>query len=227
MIQVHELSKSFGKNEVLKEISFALNPGHIYGLVGENGAGKTTLFRCLAGLEKYTGTINTTADGPLKNVTGYLPAEIYFLPFITGEEHLELIIRARDKNIHTTKTHNVFNLPLKQFASEYSTGMQKKLALTGILLQENQLFILDEPFNGVDIQSNQLITEILTLLKSKGKTIILSSHIFSTLHDVCDTLFHLRDGRIVQTAEKADFYQIEENILQHDIRDRIRGLDWK
>lgn len=227
MIQVHELSKSFGKNQVLKEISFALKPGHIYGLVGENGAGKTTLFRCLAGLEKYAGTIDANTNGPLKYITGYLPAEIYFLPFITGEEHLELIIRARNKNVKTTKTHNVFNLPLQQFASEYSTGMQKKLALTGILLQENQLFILDEPFNGVDIQSNQLITEILTLLKSKGKTIILSSHIFSTLYEVCDTLFHLRDGRIVQTAEKADFYQIEENILQHDIRDRIRGLDWK
>jgi ABC-2 type transport system ATP-binding protein len=178
MIQVQELSKSFGKNEVLKNISFELKPGKIYGLVGENGAGKTTLFRCLAGLEKFAGTINTEIDIPLKNITGYLPAEIYFLPFITGEEHLELIIRARDKNIETTKTHNVFKLPLQQFASEYSTGMQKKLALTGILLQENQLFILDEPFNGVDIQSNQLITEILSMLKSKGKTIILSSQHF-------------------------------------------------
>jgi ABC-2 type transport system ATP-binding protein len=227
MIQVQELSKSFGKNEVLKNISFELKPGKIYGLVGENGAGKTTLFRCLAGLEKFAGTINTEIDIPLKNITGYLPAEIYFLPFITGEEHLELIIRARDKNIETTKTHNVFKLPLQQFASEYSTGMQKKLALTGILLQENQLFILDEPFNGVDIQSNQLITEILSMLKSKGKTIILSSHIFSTLHDVCDTLFHLRDGTIVQTAEKVDFHEIEQNILQRDIRDRIHGLDWK
>lgn len=227
MIQVHELSKSFGKKEVLNQISFELKPGHIYGIVGENGAGKTTLFRCIAGLEKHSGTLQSNFDQPLKNVTGYLPAELYFLPFITGEEHLELIIRARDKNIETTKTHNVFNLPLQQFASEYSTGMQKKLALTGILLQENQLFILDEPFNGVDIQSNQLITEILTLLKAKGKTIILSSHIFSTLHDVCDTLFHLREGKIVQTAEKADFNQIEQNILQRDIRDRIHGLDWK
>ena len=227
MIQVQELSKSFGKNEVLKNISFELKPGKIYGLVGENGAGKTTLFRCLAGLEKHSGTVTSSFDQPLKNYTGYLPAELYFLPFITGEEHLELIIRARDKSIETTKTHNVFNLPLQQFASQYSTGMQKKLALTGILLQENQLFILDEPFNGVDIQSNQLITEILSMLKSKGKTIILSSHIFSTLHDVCDTLFHLRDGKFVQTAERENFHQIEKDILQHDIRDRIHGLDWK
>jgi ABC-2 type transport system ATP-binding protein len=227
MIQVSSLSKSFGKHEVLKDISFELKPGKIYGLVGENGAGKTTLFRCMSGLEKHSGTIQSNFDQPLKNVTGYLPAELYFLPFITGEEHLELLIRARNKSTETTKTHNVFNLPLQQFASEYSTGMQKKLALTGILLQENQLFILDEPFNGVDIQSNQLIVEILSLLKSKGKTIILSSHIFSTLHDVCDTLFHLRDGKIVQTAEKADFSIIERDILQHDIRDRIQGLDWK
>jgi ABC-2 type transport system ATP-binding protein len=227
MIQVQELNKSFGKNEVLKNIYFELKPGKIYGLVGENGAGKTTLFRCLAGLEKHTGTVTSSINQPLKYHTGYLPAELYFLPFITGEEHLELIIRARNKSIETTKTHNVFNLPLQQFASQYSTGMQKKLALTGILLQENQLFILDEPFNGVDIQSNQLITEILLMLKSKGKTVILSSHIFSTLHDVCDTLFHLRDGKFVQTAERENFHQIEKDILQHDIRDRIHGLEWK
>ncbi len=227
MIHVSELSKSFGTKQVLQQISFELQPGKIYGLVGENGAGKTTMFRCMAGLEKHSGTIHAAFDQPLKNVTGYLPAELYFLPFITGEEHLELLIRARSKSVETTKTHNVFNLPLEQFASQYSTGMQKKLALTGILLQENQFFILDEPFNGVDIQSNQLIVEILSLLKSKGNTIILSSHIFSTLYDVCDTLFHLRDGKIVQTAERENFYQIEQDILQHDIRDRIHGLDWK
>lgn len=227
MIQVVDLHKSFGKKNVLKGISFNLEPGNIYGLVGENGAGKTTLFRCMSGLENFSGTIQSNFEQPIKYVTGYLPAELYFLPFITGEEHLELLIKARGKNTETTKTHNIFNLPLQQFASQYSTGMQKKLALTGILLQENQLFILDEPFNGVDIQSNQLICEILSLLKSKGKTVILSSHIFSTLNEVCDTLFHLRDGEIIQTAKKGDFSKIERDILQHDIRDRIHGLDWK
>lgn len=227
MIQVVDLHKSFGKKNVLQHISFNLEPGNIYGLVGENGAGKTTLFRCMSGLENFSGTIQSNFEQPIKYVTGYLPAELYFLPFITGEEHLELLIKARGKNTETTKTHNIFNLPLQQFASQYSTGMQKKLALTGILLQENQLFILDEPFNGVDIQSNQLICEILSLLKSKGKTVILSSHIFSTLNEVCDTLFHLRDGEIIQTAKKGDFSKIERDILQHDIRDRIHGLDWK
>ena len=227
MIQVSELSKSFGAKQVLQNISFDLRPGKIYGLVGENGAGKTTLFRCMSGLESFIGNIQSNFDQPLKNVTGYLPAELYFLPFITGEEHLELLIKARGKNTETTKTHNIFNLPLQQFASEYSTGMQKKLALTGILLQENQLFILDEPFNGVDIQSNQLIVELLLLLKEKGKNIILSSHIFSTLNEVCDVLFHLRDGKFVQTAQRENFSQVERDILQHDIRDRIHGLDWK
>lgn len=226
MIEVNDLRKSYGSQDVLRGVSFRLEPGRIYGLVGENGAGKTTLFRCLAGLESFSGSISASFEEPLRYVTGFLPAELYFLPFITGAEHLELLIRAKGKSPAKINSHNVFNLPLNQFAAQYSTGMQKKLAITAILLQENEVFLLDEPFNGLDIQSNQLIREILLMLKAKGKTVLLSSHIFSSLSDVCDTLFYLRNGHFVQTAEVGEFSKIESDILQHDIRDRIHGLDW-
>lgn len=77
---------------------------------------------------------------------------------------------------------NIFDLPLNQYAATYSTGMKKKLALMAILIQENKVLILDEPFNGVDIHSNIIITEIIHQLKLLNKTILISSHIFSTLN---------------------------------------------
>jgi ABC-2 type transport system ATP-binding protein len=83
--------------------------------------------------------------------------------------------------------------------------MQKKLALTAILLQDNNYFILDEPFNGVDIQSNIIITEIIHKLKELDKTVIISSHIFSTLSDTCDEIHLLSNGSFIKSVQQVDF----------------------
>jgi ATPase subunit of ABC transporter with duplicated ATPase domains len=84
---------------------------------------------------------------------------------ITGKEYIRLLCNARGKTNLDIDSKNIFDLPLNQYASTYSTGMKKKLAITAILLQENDYFILDEPFNGVDIQSNVILTEIILKLK--------------------------------------------------------------
>ena len=107
---------------------------------------------------------------------------------------------------------------------EFSTGMKKKLALTGILLQKNDFFILDEPFNGVDIQSNMLISAIIERLKAAGKTILISSHIFSTLNDTCDQILVLRSGEIAQRVEKTDFQQLDEEMRQFVLGDKIESF---
>jgi ABC-2 type transport system ATP-binding protein len=87
--------------------------------------------------------------------------------------------------------------------------MKKKLALTGILLQKNEIFVLDEPYNGVDIESNILISEVIQRLKELNKTIILSSHIFSTLKDNCDILYYVNNGNTSEAIEKEQFSSIE------------------
>lgn len=107
---------------------------------------------------------------------------------------------------------NLFELPLSQYAETYSTGMQKKLAITGLLLQRNEVFILDEPFNGVDVSSNMVIKDILLKLKSLNKIIIMSSHIFSSLEDSCDFLHYLKDGKIKTSLPKGMFEQIEREM---------------
>lgn len=224
MIAVQNLSKKYGANEVLKNISVLFEQGKVYGIVGENGAGKTTLFRCIAGLESYEGKINSSLT-PLKNHLGLLFTEPFFFQKITGKEYIQLLCNARGQKISDIEKRNVFDLPLNQYASTYSTGMKKKLALTAILLQGNDYFILDEPYNGVDIQSNIIITEIIHKLKELGKTVIISSHIFSTLSDTCDEIHLLSHGSFTKSVQKNDFRELEAEMKQATIGKTIDMLE--
>ncbi len=226
MIQIENLSKKYSNKVVLQSINLLFESGKVYGLVGENGSGKTTLFNCIAGLETYEGII--ISDTPLlKNHLGLLVTEPYFFSKITGKEYIQLLCNARNIQTIDFEKSNIFDLPLNEYASKYSTGMKKKLALTAILLQENNYFILDEPFNGVDIQSNIIITEIIHKLKELGKTVIISSHIFSTLNDTCDEILILENYTISKKIKKTDFYQLESEMKKISIGNKIENLNLK
>ena len=226
MIAIRNLSKKYGTNEVLKNINIEFDKGKVYGIVGENGAGKTTLFRCIADLENYEGEIISNPN-PIKNHLGLLLTEPFFFQKITGKEYIQLLCNARNIKMTDIENRNIFDLPLNQYASTYSTGMKKKLALTAILLQGNDFFILDEPFNGVDIQSNIIITEIIHRLKALDKTVIISSHIFSTLSDTCDEIHLLSNGSFTKSVQKADFQALETAMKQTITGDKIETLGLK
>ncbi len=223
MIEVRNLHKKYGTKEVLKNINIQFEKGKAYGIIGENGAGKTTLFRCMADLEAYNGEIISNPN-PIKNHLGLLLTEPFFFQKITGKEYIQLLCNARNTKFSEIDDRNIFDLPLDQYASTYSTGMKKKLALTAILLQNNDYFILDEPFNGVDIQSNMIITEIIHKLKSLNKVVILSSHIFSTLSDTCDEIHLLSNGGFIKSIQKADFSALEKEMKQMTIENKIEKL---
>lgn len=226
MITINNLSKSYGKQQVLRSINLELQKGKVHGIVGANGAGKTTLFNCISGLENHQGSI-TSPLKKLKNHLGFLTTNPYFLDKLTGKEYIQLLANARQIKILNIEDKNIFDLPLNQYASTYSTGMQKKLALTAILLQENKVFILDEPFNGVDIQSNLIITEIIKKLKELEKTILISSHIFSTLADTCDNIYLMQHGEIIKKVAQKDFRTLELEMKQFSIGNRIDSLGLK
>ena len=223
MIKLENITKSYGGNQVLKDLNFTFKKGKTYGIVGVNGAGKTTLFKCLTGIEKCKGKITSNAIN-LKNHLGYLETEPFFFEKMTGKEYIQLLCNARGiKDVKIDKK-NIFDLPLNKYAETYSTGMKKKLALTAILLQKNEYFILDEPFNGVDIQSNILIIEIIKELKKLKKTLIISSHIFSTLSESCDEIILLSNGVFEKTIQKNNFSDFEEEMKQVTIGNNIANL---
>ncbi len=106
-----------------------------------------------------------------------------------------------------------FKLPLNELIENYSTGMKKKLALLGILKQDRPVFILDEPFNGLDLETNKILEIIITTLKQKNKTIFVSSHIIEPLLAICDKIYLLQNGLFIKTYEKKDFNNIDEELF--------------
>ena len=224
MIEIVNLSKKFGSFQALENVNMNIGKGTVVGVVGENGSGKTTLFRCIAGLENYEGKISSDIK-PLKNHLGFLPTEPYFFSKITAKEYIRLLCNARGKEASDIDEKNIFDLPLDKYVSEFSTGMKKKLAFSAILFQENACLILDEPFNGVDIQSSFIISEIIHRLKSLQKTIIIASHIFSTLNDVCDEIHLLQQGKLIKSFQKEHFTDLETKMKTFSIQNKIDKLD--
>ncbi|MCB0761763.1 MAG: ATP-binding cassette domain-containing protein [Flavobacteriales bacterium] len=216
MISIQTLRKSFGTHEVLRGVDLQLEAGRIHGIVGENGAGKTTLFRCIAQLEDFQGSIDAGKLN-LRRDLGFLSTDPFFFPFMTGTEYLRLQFNAHERQVPPFAEYNLFDLPLEQYASTYSTGMKKKLALMALLLLDLPVYLLDEPFNGVDIHSNMLIVRMLEELRKREKTVIISSHIFSTLKESCDVIHHLKDGTICNSAHPAEFSQLEKNLKGPDV----------
>jgi len=225
MITLHNLAKTFGNKAVLVSINYQFEPGKTYGIVGENGAGKTTLFRCIAGLEKYTGIIDGSKT-PIKNHLGYLQSEFYTQSKLTAQEYIYLLTDARNIKIDDLSKKNIFELPLNQYISTYSTGMKKKLALTALLLQKNDYFIFDEPYNGIDLQSSILFTAILKKIKNAGKTILISSHIFSTLKETCDEIILLENGRFSNAVPQAEFDNLEDFMKEKILTKNLKNLDF-
>ena len=225
MIEIKGLSKSFGSEEVLKGLNYSFEPAKVYGIVGENGAGKTTLFRCIAGLENHSGKIDFQ-DGSLKGRIGLLVTNPKYMSRLTAREYLWLMLQGRGQSLSELDEKNIFDLPLDQYADSYSTGMKKKLALLAVLLQRNELFILDEPFNGVDYSSSFLIDQIIASLREKGKYVILSSHIFSTLTNNCDEIITMKNGTFDRVVPRSEFDQLEHDLKRDLTEQRMRKLDF-
>lgn len=216
LINISHLSKSYAKTKVLDNLSLTYHSGMIYGLVGENGAGKTTLFNCIMGITDYKGSIQKASGVSI----GYLPAENHFYTLITGQEYLDFCIRAKGKNLEKSKlkeANEVFRLPLQRYASEYSTGMKKKLALMALFLQDNDVYILDEPFNGVDLYGCIQLKKTIYSLKSKGKTLLLSSHQITILRELCDCIDYLSRHTIVQRYTDESVEEIEKSIFAESV----------
>lgn len=213
MISIRCLSVAYNeKTKVLDALSVDLEANIIHGIVGLNGAGKTTFLNAIYGIVKYKlGTILYNGRKIEKKDIAYLVTESFFYSNITGREYLALF---ENTEFDDDKWNGVFLLPLDELIDNYSTGMKKKLALMGILKQDKPILILDEPFNGLDIETCRNIRMILLRLKEKGKTILITSHIMETLTNLCDKIHYLENGTIRYSKEQHEFVTFEKEIFE-------------
>ncbi|NLD28763.1 MAG: ATP-binding cassette domain-containing protein [Myxococcales bacterium] len=212
MIIIKNLTISYNKYQrVIDNLNLSLDENLIHGIVGLNGAGKTTLLNTLYGLKKpVAGTIQFDNKEINKNSVAYLVTENFFYSSITGKEYLSLF---KNNEFDIDRWNKLFNLPLNKIIDGYSTGMKKKLALLGVLKQDKPLMILDEPFNGLDIETCRIIRMILLRLKERNKTIIVTSHIIETLTNLCDFIHYLEAGKIKFSRDKSGFLEFEREVF--------------
>lgn len=223
MLIIDNIRLSYGKHTVLNGLNLHLQEGLIHGLIGLNGAGKTSLFNVICGYVKPEEGKIIWNDKPLNRKSiALLETQNYFYSNLTGNEYLELF---NDKNagLDISSLQTLFALPLNDLIETYSTGMKKKLALLGVIKMNREIFLLDEPFNGVDLETSVAIKVLIQKLKEQGKTVLLTSHIMETMHGLCDEVHQLEDGRIKKTYLKEDMGRINEEILQ-DVERRASQL---
>jgi ABC-2 type transport system ATP-binding protein len=213
MISINDLSISFDKKKVLNKLNAQFKVPQIIGIAGLNGAGKSTLFNVLSGIIKTEKNTILHQQNPINYDTiAYLETTNFFYSNITGNEYLNIF---KNSNTHfqleVFQTH--FKLPLDDLIETYSTGMKKKLALLAVLKQDKQIYLFDEPFNGLDLESNKILEWIITALFNKGKTIFISSHIIDPLLAICHQICYLEEGNFTKIFNKEDFDKVEEAIF--------------
>ncbi|MBO4483648.1 MAG: ATP-binding cassette domain-containing protein [Prevotella sp.] len=216
MIEVKNLTKKYGSQVCLDNVSLSLEEGRIYGMVGENGAGKSTLFRCLTNLEDYDGEVVM----PSGQSVGYLSDTPFYYTYVTGREYIEFCMKASNKQLDKAALEEInshFRLPLDKYATRYSLGMKKRLAIMTLMLQEPDIVILDEPFNGLDIVGTIILKKWFKDLKDKQKTVIFSSHIISSLTDISDEIFYIHAGKLMNSFKGDVSAEEIEKIIAEEV----------
>lgn len=213
MITIDNLHLSYGDTSVINNLNLNIETGTVHGLVGLNGSGKTTLLSSMYGLKRADrGSMSFNGEPLRRSMIGYLETGNFFYSRITGREYLELF-KIQNPSFKIDDWNSLFELPLKNFIESYSTGMKKKLAFLGIIAMDKPILILDEPFNGIDLETTQTLKLIIMALKQCSKTIIITSHILESLTSICDSISYLKDKNIKNTFGKDHFKEIEATIF--------------
>ncbi len=218
MLEIKNMIVSYGTNTVLRGINLTAEKPAVHGVAGLNGSGKTTLFGAISGYVKpEEGSITLDGRKILRGDTGYLMTENYFYSNITGNEYLN-IFRQTNDNFSKEKMNELFKIPLDDVIETYSNGMRKKLALLALLKQERRVYLLDEPFNGLDMESCKAVEIVINALKEKGKTVLVSSHILETLTGTCSKIHLLKNGIIHDTFGTGEYDSLKSELFEDFVK---------
>lgn len=225
MLLIKNLNLKYGKKQVLTDLNWQLQASQVHGLVGLNGAGKTSLLNSIYGIIKAQSGDFTWQEEKLKRKhIAYLQTHPFFYAKITGQEYLKLFEK-QNPHFSASEWNQIFELPLRNLVESYSTGMKKKLALLGILSLDRPILVLDEPAQGLDLESNEVLKQIISRLSQKGKTIIITSHILDILWNICDVIHHLHSGNIQNSYLKVNFDNLKKDLEKHTEQNKITQIN--
>ena len=229
-----ESSRKRGKEVIdicgLKEISFRVNEGEVFGFLGPNGAGKTTMIRHLmgfikpdAGFAQIKGLDCWQNSREVKALVSYLPGEMNFLEQMSGLEFLKLMSGMHgDRPIYQQRRDVLIErleLNLKQPIKKMSKGMKQKLGIIYALMLDSEVLILDEPTSGLDPLMQKVFIDLVLEEKSQGKTIFISSHMFPEVERTCDRVGIIRDGKLATVEGIQALRQAQQRTFEITVDD--------
>lgn len=205
-VRLEQVSKKFGEEWALKEVSVQLERGKIYGIVGNNGSGKTVFMKCICGLLPITSgriwvggkEIGKEIDFP--ESLGVIIETPGFLSGLTGRKNLEILADLKKRTDRTGIEEAMRKVGLspdmKKQVSKYSLGMRQRLGIAQAIMENPEFLVLDEPFNGLDHRGVEEIRKLLKDLKKEGKTMILASHNAEDINILCDEVYEMDAGNL-------------------------------
>ncbi len=228
IIQIDNLSKFFGKKQVLHDISLHIQAGQVIGYIGPNGAGKSTTVRILAGLDdNFKGNVKIKGidvkENPLavKRIIGYIPELADLYDVLTPMEFLLMVGRLHDMEdaqIEERASRMLDFLGLKDQLHErmdtFSKGMRQKVLLVSGLLHNPEIIFMDEPLSGLDANAVILVKEIILRLVEQGKTVIYCSHNMDTVEKISDRIILIAEGKVVADGNFQDLKRSEGDTLE-------------
>jgi len=213
MLEICNLTKSYGEKRAVEDLSFTVNAGEICAFIGHNGAGKTTTLKCAVGILGFEGGdirvngISVTEDPiAVKRMVAYLPDNPDLYDYMTGMQFLNFIadvfeVPEGDRKARIEKYAAALSLSQEEIGATiggYSHGMKQKLALISAFLHEPKLILLDEPFVGLDPKASHVLKETMKEFCREGGAILFSTHILEVAEKLCDKVAIIRAGKLVR-----------------------------
>ena len=231
MLKIEHLTKKYGAKVAVDDLSLEIKPGEIYGFIGHNGAGKTTTIRCACGLLDFDEgeiTINgrSIREDPLacKMDFAYIPDNPVLFDFLSGIDYLNFIgdVYKVEKSVREERIRrysDTFEITsnLAQPISSYSHGMKQKLAIVAAMLHEPKLFVLDEPFVGLDPIAAFQFKSMMRELCDKGGAVFFSTHVLDVAEKLCDKIAIITNGKLIKAGtmdEVKGDVSLEETFLE-------------
>ncbi len=237
IIEVKNLTKDYGFGRGVFDVSFSISKGEVYGFLGPNGAGKSTTIRHLMGFSKpdkgetfINGFESFSHYSEMLKDVGYIPGEIAFPAGLTGHGLLkmELDMKGVKKNNRLEEMLTYFELDdasLSVDTKHMSLGVKRKIAIVIAFMNDPSILILDEPTSGLDPKMQEKFIELIVNEKYKGKTILLSSHIFSEVDATCDRIGIIKDGKIVSEFKANDLKHAKNKLYEIAVDDFAKFSD--